>query len=435
MNRLGRLVFLLALCGSLQANTPDQEPQKRATLRDAITTAIENNFLLKESAERVIQFDYRIKEAKAGYLPKASLSLDAEKRDERNLEIIKDEFNSRSGGLRITQNLYDGSATSSSVDRYTNLQYESKEQHRATLETEILKIIDAYLGVVYQREALKTVTQNMQLLEKILEIVTIKVQSGAANIGEQSSIQASVADANKTKVTVESRYADAISLYEFLTGDAIEELDPFEKTVPMQIPMHDEMLNDITAGNAELRALHYRLQGKKHELTWQKSDFLPKVELIGSIDDSDTKQGGDGFKKNKSIKAQLTQKLFDGFESESKTKRIYSELNEINYKIEHASKRLYWDGKKLHNSIQTLRDTLDNSQTELDATQSMVDSYWERFRHSSQDLFILLSAQKQLFEIKFARLQYHKNQTVDYFKLLALEGKLLETLDMTTLHP
>ena len=105
---------------------------------------------------------------------------------------------------------------------------------------------------------------------------------------------------------------------------------------------------------------------------------------------------------------QLSQKIFDGFATDSIVKRVMSEMSEIRYKILYETRRLKYEAQKLYNSVQTLKDTYENSEVELKATDEMVNSYWEKFRHSSQDLFILLSAQKSLFEIKFDRLQYKK---------------------------
>jgi len=401
-----------------------------ATLKESLEQAINKNYLLKESGERVRQFDYRTDEARSGYYPNVNLNIDGKKVLSDSDSMGHENYDGYNGYARVIQNLYDGGATSSSVNRYKKLQNESLKKYVSTLEFEMLKVIESYLEVVYQREAFFEAQENMEVLQEILNIVTIKMENGAATLAEESSIRASVADANKSLVRIESKYADAVNEYEFLTSTAIDTLNPFEKDFSVHISDFDTIFDGILTGNAEISSLEKRYEAKKEELRYERSSYKPKIDLVGTYGHENSYGGGDGYKREGKVILQLSQKIFDGFATDSIVKRVMSEMSEIRYKILYETRRLKYEAQKLYNSVQTLKDTYENSEVELKATDEMVNSYWEKFRYSSQDLFILLSAQKSLFEIKFDRLQYKKNQLIDSFKLLSLEGKLTEYFDI-----
>lgn len=399
---------------------------QESTLSEVLRVAISNSDLLKGHYEKVNQFGYRSDEAEADYYPITTFQGGVDKTRASSDLNGEEEYQTYIGTLKVTQSIYSGGATSSEVARYANLKKEAKKNYINVLQNEVLTVIEAYLNVVYQKETYIAASENMKVLNNILEIVNIKKQNGAATLAEESSIRASVADANKSLVTIESRYADAVNEYEYVVGEDVQMFHPYQKEFIVGLEEFPNILSDIEKNNPQLKALNDRYVAKKHELRWNESSYYPKVDLIGTYGDENSYNGGDGYRKEGNIMVQLNQKIFDGFETKYIKKRVLSEMSEINYNIEHQKKRLKWDAKKLYNSVQTLKETYENSATQLNARQDMVNSYWEKFRYSSQDLFILLSAQNDLFQIKFDRLQYNKNRILDSFRLLALQGKLLD---------
>jgi len=118
--------------------------------------------------------------------------------------------------------------------------------------------------------------------------------------------------------------------------------------------------------------------------------------------------------------------LYDGGKTEARAARIMSEASALVYNLEYTKQDTKWNSQKLFNSVQTNTKTIDTLTTEIDASNKMADAYWEKFRLSSQDLVTLLQAQRQVNNAELEKLRSEKSRVVDYFSLLAKQGKLIE---------
>ncbi len=405
--------------------------QKNPTaLKNVIYIALDTNYAAKESKERISQYIYRTRESRAGALPYLSLTTSGDRTRKYSESDDVEQYSGYSATIKATQNLYDWGVNKHNQKMYIFQTEENRFKHQGVLENEIIKVAEAYMGVVYESKALEILQENMGILQKILDIVSIKSKEGAATQAEESSIRANVADANKTLVKQESKYIDAVSYYEFITNISTEEAFPYQNHFDIFTESFDESFEKIKSRNSGVMATKEAVNSKSEELKSVSAEKRPRLDLIGSHTNSETWNGGDGRVQDSSMKLQITKDLYDGGENESKKKRIYSEISELEYKMERQLKELKWDAKKLYNSVKTLDDALANSKTQLDATEDMVNSYWEKFQLSSQDLNILLTAQRSLYETKIDRLAYKKNQIIDYFKLLAMKGELLEYFEV-----
>ena len=103
-----------------------------------------------------------------------------------------------------------------------------------------------------------------------------------------------------------------------------------------------------------------------------------------------------------------------------------SEASALIYNLEYTKQDTRWNSQKLFNSVQTNSKTIDTLGTEIDASKKMAEAYWEKFRLSSQDLVTLLQAQRQVNNAELEKLRSEKSRVVDYFSLLAKQGKLVE---------
>lgn len=401
-----------------------------ATLKQAVITAIKSNYRIKQAQERIYQAEHSTKEAYADFLPKVDVSTTGTSKDSSGFDTQK--YGQARGDLVASYNLYSSGMHSETVERTYITKKEQEERLRGTLEEEINKVIDAYFSVAYGRLAVEVNTSNYDKLLRILDIVKTKRELGAATAGDENSILASVSNAKTALINTESSFNNAKDYYEFLTSSKVEDLNPYEMSFETKLSTFDELFDDIQKRNTDLNILETQIQGKQKDVIINNATDGLKIDLSMTNskrykdDRLPTTSPSEG--KNRDFIAELTfsYNLYDGGRTEAKAAKLMSEASALIYNLEYTKKDTKWNSQKLFNSVQTNSKTIDTLSTEIDASKKMAEAYWEKFRLSSQDLVTLLQAQRQVNSAELEKLRSEKARVVDYFSLLAKQGKLVE---------
>ncbi len=403
-----------------------------ATLKDCIKAAVKINYRVKQVKEQVLQARHQVSEARADLFPQVDVTVSKTRKGTKGYNT--QEYLESQGDITLTYDVFDFGMLSSTVDRQKITLKEQEMRLKGTLEEEVNKAIKAYMDVVYSKLSLATNQANFERLLKILEIVKIKRELGAATMGDESSIQASVSNARTLLINTESSYNNAKDYYEFLVCTNTESLTPYETNFDVELQKFDGLFSEIRAQNTDLAIIKAKIKGKQKEIEIHRADNLPKVALTISnnrkyrTDWYEPTQNGNN--RESIAELALTYKLFDGGKSQAKTSRLLSEVSGLAFGLEYTALDTKWNSQKLYNSVLTNRRTLTTLNSEINASRKMVDAYWERFRLSSQDLVTLLQAQRQLNTAELEKLRSEKTMYVDYFDLLTKRGRLLEYFGM-----
>lgn len=399
-----------------------------ATLRQSVTFALQSNFRVKQAQERVVQAESSLAEAAADFLPKVDLIATGTGKESKGFD--NQSYGQLRGDVALNYNLYASGMHTETVERTKITKIEQEERLRGTMEEEILKVVDAYVSVVYGRLSMEVNQNNYEKLLTILDIVKTKRELGAATAGDENSILASVSNAKTAFINTESMYNNARDYYEFLTGTKMEHLHPYETEFEIMLLPFEKLLEQIEKKNVDLNILETQIKGKQKDMVITKAMNGPTVDLSVTnskrrrSDFSDNPTEG----RNQDFTAELifTYHFYDGGRNEAKTAKVMSEISGLAYNLEYTKKDTKWNSQKLFNSVQTNSKTIDTLKTEIEASKKMAEAYWEKFRLSSQDLVTLLQAQRQVNSAELERLRSEKTRVVDYFNLLMKQGKLLE---------
>lgn len=214
------------LLGEEQKEQPFLVEGDKATLKQAVAVAIERNFRVKQAQERITQAESSTAEAQSDLQPQVDFIVTGTGKETKGFDT--QQYGQLKGDVAVNYNLYSSGMHVETIERTKITKKEQEERLRGTKEEEIVKVIDAYLSVVYGRLSIQVNQNNYDKLLKILEIVKTKRELGAATAGDENSILASVSNAKTALINTESNYNNAKDYYEFLTGSKIEEMVPFE---------------------------------------------------------------------------------------------------------------------------------------------------------------------------------------------------------------
>ncbi|MDO9304769.1 MAG: TolC family protein [Sulfuricurvum sp.] len=397
------------------------------TLKSIVVSSIDSNYRVKQAQERVKQANSFIREAVADFLPQVSLTSDMMRKKYEGFE--PQDYAQSSYGFTTSYNVFSSGKHWVGIEKNKILKKEQEEKLKGTKEEEINKIIDAYFSVVYGKLSMDANKKNYEKLFRIFEIVKTKRELGAATMGDESSISASVSNAKTAMTNTESAYNNAKDYYEFLTDKKVSEATPYELGFDINLESIEAIVEKMQSGNTDINVIKTQINAKQKEIYINKANDWPTIDL--SFTDTrrsryDFNQQADGDNNDLWLQLTLNYTLYTGGRTEAKTARLMSEASERGYNLEYTSKDLKWNTQKLYNSVQTNTNTLKTLQDEIVSSEKMADAYWERFRLSSQDLVTLLQAQRQVNSAELEKLRSEKTRIIDYFNLLTKQGKLLE---------
>ena len=414
---------------TLEANVLAVSSANDVTLKSVVVSSIESNYRVKQAQERVKQADFFIRAAISDFLPQVSLTSDVMRKQYEGFD--NQNYSQSEYGFNTTYNVFSSGKHWVSIEKNKILKKEQEEKLKGTKEEEINKIIDAYFSVVYGKLSMDANKRNYEKLFKVYEIVKTKRELGAATMGDESSISASVSNAKTAMTNTESAYNNAKDYYEFLTDKKVVDATPYELGFDIKLETIDSIVNTMQSGNTDINVIKAQIDGKQKEIYINKASDWPTIDFSFT----DMKRSRYDFNRltpsdgdNSDLWLQLTFKytLYTGGKTEANTARLMSESSERMYNLEYTSKDLKWNTQKLYNSVQTNTNTLKTLQDEIISSEKMAEAYWERFRLSSQDLVTLLQAQRQVNSAELEKLRSEKTRIVDYFNLLTKQGKLLE---------
>ena len=410
---------------------------KKVSLMDVVLETVSNSDLLKAARESVVQSEIKLKDAIAGYYP--TLNFESENKRTRITDepLIRTNkyYNDRNYKFILAQNIYSGGETSNTIKSLKKKLDLEKNKYQIVLQEEVTKAIKAYFDVVFAYRTLIASENNMKNLNKILEIVTVKYDNGAASIGDLTAIKANVSNAQTQLTKVRSKLTSAMRYYEYMVGENYVKTLPYEKNFNINVSTFDLLYERGIKQNTTIIGYYESIESEKFNLKSKESAFAPKFDFEAALDNVMDSEGYEGRTTEAYGMFKITFNLYNGGKDKNKILSSFSAIRELNFKLDEEKKKLKWNISKLFTSIQSTNESLKSNISEVISLRKMVDAYWEEFNLGQQDLQSLLQGHKQLNAAETELINYENNNITDFFTLLGYTGDLLAFFDIDPQHP
>jgi outer membrane protein TolC len=415
------------------AKVEDKKISSSLSLKDSIIKALKNSYKISSEKEKIKQAKEKVNEKLAAYMPKVDIYANGGGNYLKPYKKDEVKFWKSDESLVITQNIYAGAKHINEVKRERANLKAAIDKYRDKVEEESIKVIDAYLSLVYQRKAINKADENMQNLKKILEIVTTKESSGAASKGDLNYIKSQVENASAALVKVKSKYKNALSFFEYYVGKVDESSIPQEEDYSFTLDGIDKIIEKTYDLNAKLQVAKYRLKAEKFNLRAQRSKYRPKIDL--SITGKDKQSGYEGEPQEDRAVAmlQLSYNLYNGGKDTAILQGTKSKIRELKYKLLDTQKGIKQNTQQLYENVSSSLETLSHTKEEVKANKKVIDAYWSAFKYGNQDLQALLLAQRALNRSQLDEIKQKQTYINSYFKLLQQTGELLDKLGIESL--
>lgn len=428
---------LLAL-GAGQAVSQDENLHRSLgiSLTDAIKTGISTNPEYGVVAASRRATDEELNQGEALFLPSVDVRADT------GLEYSDDPATRSGAGddtetlwryeaaVTLTQMLFDGFDAKYEVERQEARVTSSAHRVRETAELVGLAIVEAYLEVLRQRQLLVIARQNVAAHIDIMDQIADAVDSGRGTQADSEQAKARLASARAIEANTRQALRNAESQYRQEVGD-----EPGQLTLPV-IP-YDVLASDV---NAEVnKALAYSptldifqadIERAYAESIQTRSSFYPQVDLELNARQGEDVNGVEGRDTSATALVVMNWNLYRGGADMARSREFIHRHQQAKEERAEAARAVENDVRQTWASMVAAGERAAQFAAQADANTEVVKAYKDQFTLDRRTLLDVLDSQNELFVSRSNTINAEFLETFAVYRLLALKGALLPTLEV-----
>lgn len=404
-------------------------------MTDTVTTALEYSPRLKvlQSNEEAIGFERD--RAFGGYLPQVDVAFGygVEAHSDtltRSGDREHNFYDRLEGSIRLSQLLYDGKETRSLVE-IEDAKLESAG-HRVfdNAEAIALDAIIAHMEVYRQRELVALAEENVNDHLEILDQLKERQEGGAGSIADVDQTQARLSRAYASLAETQAGLKAAEANYERIVGKLAGDVEFF--TVPADIvpTSLDEAVKQTAIDNPKVLALSANVGEADRRIELSKSNFLPKVHAELSSNYEDQVESSETYEHNNQAMMRLRWNIFNGHSDVADRKAAMARKMQAAAHRDDQRDKVVEETVATWAEMESARKQVASFGDALNYNQKTLDSYIKQFIVGQRTLLDVLDAHNEKFQSAGLLVTARTNEVIAVERLLALTGKLNESLQI-----
>lgn len=424
-------VFLISQPSSSFAQQTQPSSGER-TVNDSVVYSLHNHPVIKGFQEYREAAYHEIGKARSGWFPKLNARVGYGPRQYSSptsrAANYDDEWDNRfDGELILTQTIWDGLATASRVDINTAKLNSANSRLFDNSENIALDAVLAHIEVLRERELLILAQENVKTHERILGSQQQRLASGVDTMADVTQTQARLAQAQSTLAGIEADLQMALANYRRVTGVDAENLIP--ATYPTSAPTSfDEALMYAQTTNPKLAAYMSDIEAADSEIDLAKSGYHPVIyadvgtRYMDHVDDSLS------WSRGYTALIRMDWNLFNGLFDYYNIKANTSRSRQARSDYQDVYEQLAQDTKDTWARLEATRQQIRFYSNAVEYNRQTTSMYWEQFNLGSRSLLDVLNSENELFSNSMQLVTANMNETGSYYRLLALGGRMLESM-------
>ncbi len=409
------------------------------SLPDALTKAYQTNPQLNAERARQRATDENVPQALAGYRPQIIASLSGGLQAVRNLlpdnTVQSATLKPWIIGVTVTQTLFNGFKTASSV-RVAELQVQSgREALRNVGQGVLLDAVTAYTNVLANQSLVDAQRSNVSFLQETLAITNRRLKAGDVTPTDTSQAEARLSRGMADLNTAEVNLAVSQATYTQVIGStpgALRAADNVDRLLPHG---RDEAVALAFKENPAVLAAGFDVDIASTNIRVAESSLMPTVTVQGNASHSmDNDQTLGTFRTDQaSVVGQINQPLYDGGTGASQTRQA-KELT--------AQSRLVLDQVRGQARTAALGAWVANegakiavtaSESEVRAATVALQGVQKEAQGGQRTTVDVLNSQADLIAAKARLIGAQRDRVIASYTLLSAVGRLdVKTLGLKT---
>jgi len=408
-----------------------------ATLKEAVSTALQENPEIQVSVKEKMADVSRIREARAGFFPTLDFEGDVGYQYTENTVTRAsndgrddEELTRNSATLSLRQMIFDGLQTFNDVDQALATSEASSYAVVAQAEQVGLDAIQAYLEVMRRSRIVQLSRANVNIHKKYMNMVQERAETGVGSRADVSQASARLGFAESTLLDTLNNLRDSVSSYERIVGESPYKL--MRPTMPVEaLPVSLEAAVDMAQANhpivmsAEKRvtAAHFQAQSTK-------SSFLPRFDIEIDGTRADDIEGIEGRDENLTALLVMRYNLYNGGGDTARQRTAIFERSRQQSVLDQAKRVVAEEAKFSWHDMVTTRNQVDTLERVLASNIEVRDSYLEQFELGQRSLLDLLDSENELFLARNDLVNSRYESLFNSYRVLASVGKLLPSVEV-----
>ncbi|MGK9172017.1 TolC family outer membrane protein [Yokenella regensburgei] len=425
--KVGSPLFLgaaLTLCVSQSQAT---------TLEQAVKDSLSWHPQVSASANSRYSADQDLRAAKGGYLPSLDVTAGTgwEQTDNASTRAAGDHqrnLNRSESAITLTQNVFNGFATTSEVARQKATVNSRAWTVLNTSETTALQAIQSYLDVLMREQMVKLAEDNLKNHERVMDQIQLRTQQGVGRQADFDQAQARLAQARNNLLTEQTNLEDSRANYESVTGKEADSLVmPGKIAVPESLAAARSVM---LASSPLLKQADADVEATRQQYEAAKSRFYPNVNLeVGRTMDNNI-DGTRGHNQEWQAMVRMRYNLYNGNSDQATLTSYAYKMQEAQDVKNNALRQLNEELRLAWNARNNAAQQVPIAKEYADRSVTVRSAYQEQFSLGDRSLLDMLDSENEVFS---AQRRYVELQFLDMFtayRINARTGELLKSLNV-----
>ena len=430
---------LIGAGASSGANAQQDEPLHPAlsvTLKQAVSTGVMTNPEYGTVASSRRATDEELEQGRALYRPSVDLNADAgfEHSDDPSTRAGTGDDDENlwryETGITLTQMLFDGFETMYEVDRQQARVTSAANRVRETAEFIGLSIVESYLEVLRQRQLLMIARQNVSEHIEILDQIQSGVEGGRSTQADLEQAKARLAQARATESNTRQSLRNAEANYIQETGDKPGQLSLPVTPYDVLAADVDQEVDKVLAYSPTLDVYEADIQVAYAESLQTKSTFYPQVDLQLNARQGHNLGGVEGRDTSATALMVMNWNLYRGGGDTARAREFIHRHQQAKESRAEAARQVENDVRQTWASMVAAGERARQFAAQADANTEVVKAYKDQFSLDRRTLLDVLDAQNELFVSRSNTVNSEFLEMLAVYRLLALKGSLLPTLEV-----
>jgi outer membrane protein len=425
------------LLGAALASALLAGPVSAETLQDAIALAYQTNPTLQQQRAQQRVLDEGAVQARAGLRPEVDVGLSVSGSDGGQQT---DFFGGRStnanttfsytGQIGVGQTLYAGGRVARAVQAADADILQGREQLRS-VEADVLQaVVQAFVDVRRDQEALRIRQDNVQVLRRQLDEASARFEVGEITRTDVAQAEARLSQSESLLANAQAQLSVSRAAYAAVVGQAPGTLAA-EPDLPGLPATFEAALDVAEDANPELRAAQFAEQAARARVAQARAAYMPSARLsasygAGGAGTTDSRFFQDQFFDKDEARATLSfsQPLFTGGLNGSRLRQALERQNAAQIAVEGQRRNVLQAVSQSWASLSAARASVVANEEAVRAQRIAAEGVRQEAQVGLRTTLDVLDAERELREAELALVNSRRNAYVAQAQLLNAMGLL-----------
>ena len=402
------------------------------TFTSALKKAYENNPELNAERESLNISEQDLKISKSSYLPSVTLS---GSKSEQETDKLTNRDGSNASITNVDPSVQSITITQTLVDFGRGAEFKKSKIGIELAKTKLLKkeqdiiykSIEAYTGLISNREKFKINQSNVNLLERQVETDRIRLERGNITLSDVAQSESSLAGAQAKLIQAENDFLTSKLNYENVIGklNDAESLDQ-SSIIKVRLPIELNSAIELSKkNNPDLLIAQLEYEQSKKDTTSARSDLAPSATLSFDRSKTDDLNATYDEKEQDTLKATVTWPFYSGGKNYANLKKSKSLELQKNLLLENMITKNQTDVASAWSNYQSNKSLLNSVRAQVNAAEIANEGIVAEYNSGSDRTTLeVIQSNSLLLNAQISLADSERNYILSQFNLLKSIGLL-----------